>query len=57
MIIMRIFMAALVLMLVIYYVHVIMHLFGAAVITHRKITFIRCIIPFYYWITDPNILD
>lgn len=39
---------------VIYYIHLIAQLLGMTTFTYRKITFVRCIIPFYYWISDPN---
>jgi hypothetical protein len=40
--------------LFIYYVCLVGHLTGAYRMTYRRITFVRCIIPFYYWIVDPN---
>lgn len=43
--------------LIIYYACLVGHLTGAYLMTYRKITFLRCIIPFYYWITDPNKVD
>lgn len=47
----------LVALLVIYYVSVLAHVTGAIYLTNRRITFLRCITPFYYWIADPNKVD
>ena len=46
-----------VIILAIYYVCLVGHLTGAYFMTMRRITFLRCIIPFYYWIADPNKVD
>lgn len=42
------------LLFAIYYAMVVLHLLGAFKLTNRKITFIRCIVPFYYWIANPE---
>lgn len=42
------------LLLVIYYGMLVFHLLGAFKLTNRKITLVRCIIPFYYWIANPE---
>lgn len=42
------------LLLAIYYGMLVFHLFGAFKLTNRKITLVRCIIPFYYWIANPE---
>lgn len=47
----------LVALLAIYYVSVLAHVTGAYYLTNRRITFLRCITPFYYWIADPNKVD
>ena len=44
----------LIVLLAIYYVSVLAHVTGAYYLTNRRITFLRCITPFYYWIADPN---
>ena len=44
-------------LLAIYYVSVLAHVTGAYYLTNRRITFLRCITPFYYWIADPNKVD
>ena len=43
--------------LLLYYTHLIVHLLGICEMTYRRITFLRCAIPFYYWIADPNKVD
>lgn len=48
---------ALIILLVAYWGNLIFHILGKTVMTHRKITFVKCLIPFYYWIADPNVLD
>lgn len=47
----------LIVLLAIYYVSVLAHVIGAYYLTNRRITFLRCITPFYYWIADPNKVD
>lgn len=42
------------LLLAIYYGMLVLHLLGAFKLTNRKITLVRCIIPFYYWIMNPE---
>ena len=49
--------AVLTALLLIYYVSVLAHVTGAIYLTNRRITFLRCITPFYYWIVDPNKVD
>lgn len=44
-------------LLAIYYGSVLAHVIGAYYLTNRRITFLRCITPFYYWIADPNKVD
>ena len=44
-------------LLAIYYMSVLAHITGAYYLTNRRITFLRCITPFYYWIVDPNKVD
>ena len=44
-------------LLAIYYVSVLAHVTGAYYLNNRRITFLRCITPFYYWIADPNKVD
>lgn len=34
----------------IYYIMLVIQLYGGIKFTNRKFTFLRCIIPFYYWI-------
>lgn len=34
----------------IYYTMLVIQLYGGIKFTNRKFTFLRCIIPFYYWI-------
>ena len=53
----RVLMFVLITLLVIYYGCVIGHLLGWTVLTNKRITFVRCLIPFYYWVTDPNQVD
>ena len=36
----------------IYYIMLIGHLMDKIKFTRRKLTFIRCVIPFYYWIAS-----
>ena len=38
----------------IYYFMVISQLFGIIKFTNRKFTFKRCLVTFYYWITNQN---
>lgn len=38
----------------IYYLMLVGQMFDAFKFTNRKFTFIRCIIPFYYWIAPQN---
>lgn len=42
------------LLLTIYYGMLVLHLFGMIRFTYRKITVLRCLIPFYYWAADPE---
>lgn len=42
------------LLLAIYYSMLVLQLFGAIKFTNRKITVTRCLIPFYYWVTNPE---
>lgn len=53
----RVLMFVLITLLVVYYGCVIGHLLGWTVLTNKRITFVRCLIPFYYWVTDPNQVD
>lgn len=48
---------ALIVLLIAYWGNLIFHILGKTVMTHRRITFVKCLIPFYYWIADPNVLD
>lgn len=34
----------------IYYIMLVIQLYGGIKFTNRKFTFLRCIIPFYYWL-------
>lgn len=43
--------------LALYYGCLVGHLTGAYHMTMRRITFLRCIIPFYYWIVNPDKID
>lgn len=52
-----IFRMVIAIILLLYYVHLIAHLLGICKMTYRRITFLRCITPFYYWIADPNKVD
>nr|DAN43825.1 MAG TPA: hypothetical protein [Caudoviricetes sp.] len=42
------------LLLAIYYSMLVLQLFGVIKFTNRKITVTRCLIPFYYWVTNPE---
>ena len=42
------------LLLAIYYGMLVFHLLGAFKLNNRKLTLVRCIIPFYYWIANPE---
>lgn len=44
----------LILLFAMYYMSVVMHLLGIIRMTKRRITFTRCITPFYYWVADPE---
>lgn len=39
-------------LLVVYYTTVVAHILGFNNITNQRITLIKCIIPFYFWLTD-----
>lgn len=44
-------------LLIIYYACVVGHATGAYYMTNRRITFLRCICPFYYWINGGSAMD
>ena len=46
----RLIITILVLTALVYYAMLILHCFGLIKFTGRRITFGRCIVPFYYWI-------
>ncbi len=48
----RLLIMVVVALLAIYYLMVILQLFGILSMTNRKFTFTRCITPFYYWIAS-----
>lgn len=50
----RVISLVIMLLLAIYYGMLILQLFGAIKFTNRKITVTRCLIPFYYWVTNPE---
>lgn len=55
MIYIRIIMSTLILLIIVYYVMIIGHLFGAWKITRHAVTFTKLCIPFYYWAVSQNI--
>ena len=38
----------------IYYIMLLFQLFGKLKFTNRKMTFLRCVTPFYYWIVSQD---
>lgn len=50
----RLFIPLLVGLMVIYYVMVALQCFTNFKMTNRKITMVRCLVPFYYWIAPVN---
>ena len=48
----RLLIMAVVTLLAVYYLMVILQLFGVLSMTNRKFIFTRCITPFYYWIAS-----
>lgn len=49
----RVIVILLIILLALYYIMVVCYILGWVNLTNRKITFLRCMIPFYYWIADP----
>lgn len=48
----RLLILVLIVLMVVYYVQVISHILEVSNITNQRINFIKCIIPFYFWLTD-----
>lgn len=46
----RLLMTALIVLAALYYIMVVLHCFGAIKLTEKKISFIKAVIPFFYWI-------
>lgn len=46
----RILISAIIVLAALYYVMVVLHCFGLISLSKKKVTFIKAIIPFYYWI-------
>lgn len=46
----RLFVTALVILAVLYYISIALHCFGLINITSKNVTFLKSIIPFYYWV-------
>ena len=52
MIFIKLIISILVLIALVYYAMLILHCFGIIKFTDRRITFSRCLVPFYYWIAS-----
>jgi len=46
----RLLITAIVVLAAIYYITVVLHCFGLISLTEKKVTFLRGLIPFYYWV-------
>lgn len=46
----RLFITAIVVLAALYYIMVVLHCFGVLKLSEKKVTFLKGIIPFYYWI-------
>ena len=42
----------LIVLMIVYYAQVIAHILEVSNITNQRINLIKCIIPFYFWLTD-----
>jgi hypothetical protein len=47
----RLLISGLVVLLAVYYISVILHCFGVIKLMDKEISFVKAVIPFYYWIT------
>ena len=48
----RLLILVLIVLMVVYYAQVILHILEVNNITNQRINLIKCIIPFYFWLTD-----
>lgn len=39
-------------LLIVYYSQVVLHILGVTNITDKRINFIKCMIPFYFWLNN-----
>ena len=47
----RLFLSGFILLLALYYLSVVLHCFGLIKLVEKEVSFIKAIIPFYYWVT------
>ena len=48
----RLLILVLIVLMIVYYVQVILHILEVSNITKQRINFIKCIIPFYFWLIN-----
>lgn len=46
----RLLITAIIVLAALYYIMVVLHCFKVIKLTEKDITFLKCVIPFYYWI-------